>query len=309
MVALKKLIIRCGYTDGFQPIVLRDRFVCGFVHESTRKRLLTENNDLTFERAVEIATMVEKASTQAKHMKLPDSRPSAGIHHLKGKQPSSQHQHKPTCYRCRGPHLAPSCRFIHEKCKSCGKTGHITKVCRSKGKQGTGSHQGSRGTGTSYSRTNKIDSTAYTTDSTNPSDTNAYTMFHISSRSSLITISLTLNGFPATMELDTGASYSVMGGSILRSIIGDSVTIENCSDISLRTYMGEVLPLVGKVTVSIAYKSQVVSLPLLIVKGEGAALFGRNWLEHNSGGLHNLLQKHQHYCSEMIWVHCKGWKL
>ena len=131
-------------------------------------------------------------------------------------------------------------------------------------------------------------------------------MFHISSRSSPITISLTLNGFPATMELDTGASYSVMGESIFRSIMGDSVTIEDCSDISLRTYMGEVLPLVGKVTVSVAYKSQVVSLPLLIVKGEGAALFGRNWLEHirldwsaihslssNSDGLHNLLQKHQ----------------
>ena len=62
--------------------------------------------------------------------------------------------------------------------------------------------------------------------------------------------------------------------------MGDSVTIEDCSDISLRTYMGEVLPLVGKVTVFVAYKSQVVSLPLLIVKGEGAALFGRNWLEH-----------------------------
>ena len=143
MVALKKLIIRCGYTDEFQPIVLRDRFVCGLVYESTRKRLLTENNDLTFERAVEIATMVEKASKQAKHMKLPDSRPSAGIHHLKGKQFSSQQQHKPTCYRCGGPHLAPSCRFIHEKYKSCGKTGHIAKVCHSKGKQGIGSHQGS----------------------------------------------------------------------------------------------------------------------------------------------------------------------
>ena len=54
VVALKKLIIRCGYTDEFQPIVLRDRFVCGLVYESTRKRLLTENNDFTFECAVEI---------------------------------------------------------------------------------------------------------------------------------------------------------------------------------------------------------------------------------------------------------------
>ena len=107
VVSLKKLIIRCGYTVEFQPIVLRDRFVCGLLHESTRKRLLTESDDLTFDRAVEIATLVEKATTQAKHMKLPESR-STGIHNVKGKQPSSQ-SHKPTCHRCGGPHLAPSC--------------------------------------------------------------------------------------------------------------------------------------------------------------------------------------------------------
>ena len=57
------------------------------------------------------------------------------------------------------------------------------------------------------------------------------------------------------MELDTGASYSVMGESTLRSILGDSVTIEDCNDITLRTYTGEVSPLVGQVTVTVSYKS------------------------------------------------------
>ena len=109
------------------------------------------------------------------------------------------------------------------------------------------------------------------------------------------------------MELDTGASYSVMGESTLRSILGDSVTIDDFSDITLRMYTGEVLPLVGQATVTVSYKSQVISLPLLIVQGDGAALFGRNWLEHlrldwpsihsvssnSHDGLQNLLQKHQ----------------
>lgn len=98
-----------------------------------------------------------------------------------------------------------------------------------------------------------------------------------------------------------------MGESTLRSILGDSVTIDDCSDITLRTYTGEVLPLVGQATVTVSYKSQVISLPLLIVQGDGAALFGRNWLEHlrldwpsihsvssnSHDGLQNLLQKHQ----------------
>ena len=34
--------------------------------------------------------------------------------------------------------------------------------------------------------------------------------------------------------------------------------------------MGEILPLVGRVTVSVTYKSEVISLPLLIVQGKGA---------------------------------------
>ena len=50
VVALKKLIIRCGYEAEVQKILLRDRFVCGLAHESTRKRLLTESNNVTFER-------------------------------------------------------------------------------------------------------------------------------------------------------------------------------------------------------------------------------------------------------------------
>ena len=35
-----------------------------------KEEITTENNDLTLEHAVEILTMVEKASTQSKYMKL-----------------------------------------------------------------------------------------------------------------------------------------------------------------------------------------------------------------------------------------------
>ena len=44
--------------------------MCEFVHEptknSTRKRLVTEENNITFKRKVEIATNVEKATAQAR---------------------------------------------------------------------------------------------------------------------------------------------------------------------------------------------------------------------------------------------------
>ena len=76
VVGLKKSITCCQYEPHVQSILLRDRFVCGLAHEATRKRLLTEDNDLTFNRAVEIATSVERASVQARQMKMPDSKVS-----------------------------------------------------------------------------------------------------------------------------------------------------------------------------------------------------------------------------------------
>lgn len=103
VVGLKKLIIRCDYAEAVQKVLLRDRFVCGLADEATRKRLLTEDSKIDFERTVEIAITVEKASTHAKSMKPSEKQPG-GVHTVKGKQLARS---SPTCHRCGGPHLAP----------------------------------------------------------------------------------------------------------------------------------------------------------------------------------------------------------
>ena len=66
VVSLKKSITCCQYEPHVQSILLRDRFVCGLAHEAARKSLLTEDNYLTFDRAVEIATSVEKGICSSK---------------------------------------------------------------------------------------------------------------------------------------------------------------------------------------------------------------------------------------------------
>ena len=124
-------------------------------------------------------------------------------------------------------------------------------------------------------------------------------MFTLSSRSNPITLSVKLNGCPTTMELDTGASLSVMGDSTLKALLGDSVSITP-SDVTLRTYTGEELPVLGQVDVTVTYESQVISLPLIIIQGKGVTLFGRNWLEHIQVGLV------QDSLSEKILVVCSS---
>ena len=54
MANLKRLIVAYNYPVEFQKTILRDKFVCVLANESTRKRLLTEENKLTFEQAIAI---------------------------------------------------------------------------------------------------------------------------------------------------------------------------------------------------------------------------------------------------------------
>ena len=64
--------------------------------------------------------------------------------------------------------------------------------------------------------------------------------------------------------------------------------------------------MLGQVDVTVTYESQVISLPLVIIRGSGVTLFGRNWLEHiqldwskihslreGTSELQLLLDKHQ----------------
>ena len=91
-------------------------------------------------------------------------------------------------------------------------------------------------------------------------------------------ISVTANGRDLRMELDTGAAVSIISEDTFKSVFKDSVSITPTS-ISLRTYLGNQLPVLGSAVVEVVYNSQVLSLPLIVVKGIGSTLLGRNWLE------------------------------
>ena len=120
-----------------------------------------------------------------------------------------------------------------------------------------------------------------------------------------------INNHPIPMELDTGASVSVISESIYNTVLKDTVPLES-TDISLHVYMGEELPVLGVATVAVSYELQTTSLPLLAVKGDGASLFGCNWLQRiklNWSVIHSvsnnlevdvLLQKHQQLFREEL---------
>ena len=50
------------------------------------------------------------------------------------------------------------------------------------------------------------------------------------------------------------------------------------SDIILRSYSGHDVSVIGESTVHVRYNAQEAHLPVIITKGDGVALMGRNWL-------------------------------
>ncbi len=80
------------------------------------------------------------------------------------------------------------------------------------------------------------------------------------------------------MEIDTGASLSVMSEQEFRNLWPKHPLV--ASDVTLHSYSGECIPVVGSVDVSVQYKGKLQTLPLVIVKGVSPSLVGRNWLRN-----------------------------
>ena len=109
----------------------------------------------------------------------------------------------------------------------------------------------------------------------------AYSLFILGSkRPSPYKVQLSVGGQALEMEVDTGASLSVISDGTYKNLVSENRAppLEK-SGIVLRTYTGEEVKPEGACTVDVDYEGGKYSLPLLVVSGEGSALLGRNWLE------------------------------
>ena len=77
------------------------------------------------------------------------------------------------------------------------------------------------------------------------------------------------------MQLDTGASLSLMAETTFREHwLQRSLS---SSQVRLCSYSGETIPVLG--VVNVTCKGQSHQMPLIIVRGSGRTLMGRNWLQ------------------------------
>ena len=112
------------------------------------------------------------------------------------------------CYRCGGKHTPWDCRFKDQSCRYGKKLGHTANVCRKKAQQ-----QKMR---PDKRPTNKVEQSEDSDDS--------HTLHHMEGKGKsnpLYIVSVSLDGRSTQMEVDTGATLSLMSETTYRKLGGN----------------------------------------------------------------------------------------
>ena len=240
---LRKLSEFCDFKDTLADM-LRDRLVCGCRDRRFQCKLLAEK-DLTFDQALAIAKALETAEKETKD--LQESSSTVPVHTVRQErhhpqrrapiQPVAKPQ-GPECYRCGGKHRATECKFRETECLVCKKKGHIARACRSKQRPQIRTHQ-------------------FLTSTTDQAETDEYSLYHTHGQGNTppILVNLRLNGKDISMELDTGATLSIVSEKTYHSLFSPDTALQlKASSAELKTYTGEVLNILGTITVTVSYK-------------------------------------------------------
>ena len=102
-------------------------------------------------------------------------------------------------------------------------------------------------------------------------DQETYTLFSMAGKSRPIVVSVSVNSKPIQMEVDTGAFLSIMSKDTFNKEFSNQ-TLQPTT-ISLRTYTGECLTVLGTLEVQVEHNSQSAMLPVIVVEGDGPNLF------------------------------------
>ena len=201
--------------------------------------------------------------------------------------PARQLQGAAACSRCRSRRHGPAtCPFRARRCFSCGALGHVQATCR----DWTGARIGQVTEEEDHLQPGAAavaaDPDGGRTTTPNDGESDPYFLFRSSvndnggDRKPPLTVAMWLDGQSVNMEVDTGAALSVCSEQEFRKVWPVGGPVMKPCDKVLKTYSGEGLDLCGEVLVDARYGEQRAQLPLIVVKGKGPFLLGRNWLLH-----------------------------
>lgn len=268
---LQKLASSCDF-GAFLQRALRDRFVSGIRSRTIQSRLLAKEN--TFEQALAQAQAFELAEKDLAQLQ-------SGIHENAMQVRSKFKSSIVDCFRCGQNHDPNQCWFKDKECFSCKKIGHAKKMCKSK-KGGASDQKKQKGKFKTDKK--KKENADFVEDSeskvSNEKTTDTDSMYHINIENSKgpYTVDLVLGGNKVNFVVDTGASVTVIHETVYKEHF-QKYPLQK-SKVTLNSYSGDRIPVVGEIEIPVSYHNQCFTLPLLVANGERVSLLGRNWLKY-----------------------------
>ena len=289
---LRKIAEDCAFGETLEDM-LRDRIVCGISEPQLQRRLLAES-ELTYKTALEIAQSWEAAGTNTRDLQKSQASNSTVNRVVRPEQQSKHNQgassNSFTCSRCGGQHLASHCKYKQSKCHFCQKKGHLARVCQSKQHINPSSASGKTqviSRAPRQGRTLLVDSPQQHND-----EPDTYSLFTVTGHANRpIQVTVEVNSTTLNMEVDTGASRSLISETTYNQLLNQTdLPPLQSTTAELRTYTGEQIPILGILNIPVCYHNQKVIADLLVVKGDGPSLMGRDWLQQITLDWHSLHQ-------------------
>ena len=295
VAVIRGIAQKCNFGEEFDKN-LRDRLITGVQDVRIKRSLMAQGDKLDFKKALEIAQAMELADKHAREIAAPGTATSKPVHQVhvdKRKQTKSQSQtnskakgagaRKP-CYRCgKNEHNPNKCWARNLQCNKCHRTGHIAAVCHSKAKK-TGQVNAVDQEGSSHKCCScKCNAKEVNVVEPDYDDNDIeYSLFNLESThrgDEPIRVDVVINDKQLSMELDTGAGRTIMSEATYKKLWGmDKLPLQPPGCV-LNTYTQSKIPLLGSCDVVVSHNGQQETLPLLVVKGDGANLLGRDWLQ------------------------------
>ncbi|KAL0821292.1 hypothetical protein ABMA28_005891 [Loxostege sticticalis] len=166
------------------------------------------------------------------------------------------------CAHCARVHKAGErCNFAKAKCFYCKRFGHISPACDRKGK-----------------KVHQVQEDCSSDKSQGPPE-NMNGVYNCSENyQTQITAELTINGATLKMEIDSGASRTIMSEKTYKQLWSTPPPL-NSTNMKLVTWTREPLKVIGVANVRAALGNKQAQCELMVVAGHGPSLLGRNWFE------------------------------
>lgn len=194
---LRALSTHCEFGDMLEDM-LHDRIVCGNFALRIQRRLLAEPK-LTYVKAVELSQSMEATDKNSKVI-LPQT------------DTATVHVTQALCYRCSKEHFPDTCKCKELYCRKCSKKGHIARVCHS-----VESNVGRRRNPNAQDHSVKQITSTGSEGLQDPT----YNLFNLNNKhqsSNPILVTVTVHGQKLQMEVDTGASLSLISEEAYLSV-------------------------------------------------------------------------------------------